>query len=132
MKSEYTKKSIATATARFIRKAGKRITKREAAKLGRLYGEDIHWKFLGSMGDKLSAREPGEFAKRWANAKYTDSIANAFKREARSPRRFNEVRGSETERWVSFLFWYYGPSSGRWPGDKLVFDGTGWVLATAA
>ncbi len=124
-KSESTKKSIATATARFIRKAAGRITKREAAKLGRLYGEDIHWKYLGKSGDKLAFREPGEVAKRWADAKYADSIANAFKREARSPKR-SETRGSETERWISYLFWFYGPSSGRWPGEKFS-DGLGWA-----
>ena len=121
-RSEYTKKSIAVATARFVRKAAGRITKREAAKLGRLYGEDIHWKFLGSSGDRLEGRKPGDFAEVWKDARWCDSIANAFKSERRAPNHFGP-HGKETTRHLA-LFCWYGPSSGCWPGEKFVFNGT--------
>jgi hypothetical protein len=128
-RSEHVKKSIEVATARFVRKAAGRITKREAAKLGRLYGEDLHWKFLRTSGDKLASRETLEFSKRWGAAKYIDSIGIAFKRERRNVPRYEHTRGLVTTNHLAFLFWFYGPSSGRWPGESWTFTGTGYGVA---
>lgn len=130
------KSAIAMVTARFVRKAAGRITKREAAKLAKLYAVDIYWKYLGKDGDKLAMRAPGEFAKTFMSAKYLDDIGIAFKRERRSPMRGGS-RGTETENRLARIFAWYGPNSGMWPGDKLVL-GTGyfgraaWVVEHAS
>jgi hypothetical protein len=134
----HTKKSIEVATARFIRKARKRINKRECAKLGRRYGADIHWKYLGKDGDNLAKRLPGDFERSWKESRYADSVANAFKRERREPHRYG-THGTETTRRLAYLFCWYGPSHGQWPGDKYVFAtnrgeglSDGWIVACAS
>lgn len=98
--SESTKKCMSERSARFYRHAAGRLTKKECAKLGALYGGDVHWKFLGSMGDKLAQRKPGEFAASWA----------AYKTHWRA----------DAARHLAYFFWWYGPNSGMWPGDTLV------------
>ena len=119
-RSESTKTSIAVATARFIRKAAGRITKREAMKLGRLYGEDLHWKFLGSSGDNLAKRKPGEFVETWEDARFGSCIALTFKRDSRAPKRGHgpySPDACEIARHMAWLFGWYGPRFGEWPGE---------------
>ena len=127
--------AVGIATARFMRKAHGRIGKRAARELGRLYGGDLHWKYLGVSGDKLASREPGGFVKLWDRY-----LGLAFKRERRAVPCVGSAR--ETARHMAFYFAWLGPSSGRWPGDSLVFDAQpgpysngrayGWRVACAA
>lgn len=111
--TESEKKCVATWTARFYRRAAGRITKKEAEKIGRRYGLDIHWKYMGSSGDKLSFRKAGEFHMGW------EQKARYWREDA--------------TRHVAYYFCWYGPNSGIWPGDKLVpsYEGgkcRGWVV----
>ncbi len=109
---------VDVATARFVRKANDRIGKRAARELGRLYGSDIHWKYLGVDGDKLAHRAPGDFAKLWA-----EYLGDTFKRQRRAPLRVGHaIGGHAVNHHMAFYFGWYGPSSGMWPGDTLAFD----------
>lgn len=94
------KDCVEVATLRFYRRAAGRITKREATKLGRLYGKDLHWKWMGKTGDKLENRRPVTevFAsyKKWHPATWRE-----------------EVRS----RHIDYYFYWYGPRYGEWPGS---------------
>ncbi len=115
------KAEITTTAARFYRHADGRITKREAQKLGRLYAIDLHWKFMGTSGDKLASRAcPAHrysFAERFAEAKKHGWLA-------------------EFAQHLKDDMCWYGPNGGLWPGERLVFVmtaiGGGWVLPETA
>jgi len=102
--SETEKKWKEIFTARFVRRANGRLTKRECAKLGRLYGVDVHWKYLGVSGDQLVNREPNGYATTFKTLKESGHVGY--------------LRDLPTN-----LFWWYGPTGGYiWPGDRLVWD----------
>jgi hypothetical protein len=97
------KKAIVDArAARFFRHAGGRLTRRDARELGRLYS-DSHWRFLGSMGDRLASRQPGDFARRFAENKRRGWLP--------------EMRAN-----LPNEFYWYGPRFGEWPGEWPVFE----------
>lgn len=109
------KTQIAIATARFARKGGGRLTKREAARLGRLYGGDSHWRFLRTSGDTLARRAPGDFAASWATW-----FGKVFKHQVATWTA--DGHRAEVARHLARLFAWYGPSSQIWPGDQLVLS----------
>lgn len=123
-RDEHTKEAIAVATARFERRAKGRIGKKEIRELGRLYGEDLHWKYLRTSGDKLALRQPTtEDAPSSFIALWNEGFGRTFKVERRQPRRWptSSYAGPETARHFGYYFGWLGPSSGLWPGDSLVF-----------
>ncbi len=139
-RDERTKAAIAAWTARFLRRSRGTLTKTEARELGARYGEDLHWKYLRVSGDKLALREPtitcgcggscvlcddrglrpGSFLRAWLDHDTPHAIAS----ERRMPRRWasSDHTGSAAARHMGYMFGWYGPQSGIWPGDRLVFD----------
>lgn len=144
-RSERDRRLIEVAAARFYRRARGRITRKDARDLGRLYGGDLHWRFMGSMADKLALREPtrtepcsvcegglcmlcddlgrvpveGSFLRAWR-----EHLSLAFAFERRAPRRWStsDYAGPETARHFGYFFGWLGPRSGIWPGDRLAWD----------
>ncbi len=109
---ERTKAAIKTATARFVRRAAGRISKRECAKLGRLYGGDLHWKY---SDDTLAHRAPGDFARSWSSKTFP----------------YKKYWKADLSRRLAYLFCWYGPKFGHWPGDRLLLAEGGWRVSCA-
>jgi hypothetical protein len=147
---ERAKLAIAAWTARFLRRSGGKLTKKEARELGTRYGTDLHWKYMRTMGDKIALRDAstvtpdgriegeGSFLRLWRR----DSFGFVFSAERRAPRRWasSDYAGNEIARHMGYYFGWLGPQSGIWPGDFLAFDTTiddvigrerGWRVACA-
>lgn len=113
-RSEHTKKQIEIATARFVRKAAGRLSKRECAKLGVLYGEDLHWRCYASA-DRLARRAPGEIVADWKAY-----LAAAFRADVAAYGDGAWNNGPTLAHRRAMLFCWYGPNNGLFPGDTLV------------
>ena len=105
---------------RFMRRSRGKLTKREANQLGNQYGIDLHWRFLGTSGDKLASRKPGYMAQLWAQRCFErwPTPGESFKSERRAPIRYSWLPfGSGwLANHMAYYFAWLGPQSGRWPG----------------
>jgi len=113
---------------RFLRRSRGKLTKREANELGKRYGVDLHWRFLGTSGDKLALRRPDFMVHLWSTLSFNGwpLFSDAFKNERRAPLRYSWLPfgGGEVARHMAYYFAWLGPQSGRWPGDRMAFDPT--------
>lgn len=95
-----TKKAIEVATQRFGRKANgkrKRVKVGVVRKLGRLYGEDTHFRFLRLAGDKLERRaQAGGILREWMEGK-----------------KYGTKYGADRDRHLAYFYFSCGPNHGR-------------------